>query len=140
MDCDCDDDHDQAAAMVVIDLIGTQHLAASPGTMARDVQHSSSGKGSVDVGVVEALAAQAAETIRLQTVDQIVPKSTTQGHGSERFMKVGNMHAWQHACLTHACWKILTCMFAHVTEGEQSCPENDRGGGDVQMPFHGVLR
>ncbi len=74
-------------------------------TMARDVQHSLSRKGSVDVGLVE--AAQAAETIHLQTVDQIVPKSTTQGHGSKRFMKVGNMHAWQHACLTRSCWKIL---------------------------------
>ena len=93
MDCDGDDDHDQAAAMVVIDLIGTQHLAASPGTMARDVQHSSSGKGSVDVGVVEALAAQAAETIRLQTVDQIVPKSVPATDSAQRIHKVGHMHA-----------------------------------------------
>jgi hypothetical protein len=97
MDCDCDDDHGEAAAMAVIDLIGTQHDADSPGTMARDVQHSWSGKSSVDVGLVD--AAQAAETIHLQTVDQIVPKSTTQGHCSEGFMKVDNMHDWQHACL-----------------------------------------
>ena len=81
-----DDDQGSAAYMAVIDVLGSQ----------ADDQGPSSGKGRVGSEASRRLrdeAAEAAETQRLLTVDQIVPKSAPATDSAQGIHKVGHMHA-----------------------------------------------
>ena len=90
------DDDPSAADMAVIDVLGSQVDPQDGARSPADDQGPSSGKGRVDSEASRrsrAEAAEAAETQRLLTVDQIVPKSAPATDSAQRIHKVGHMHA-----------------------------------------------
>ena len=91
-----DDDQGSAAYMAVIDVLGSQVDPQDGARSPADDQGPSSGKGRVGSEASRRLrdeAAEAAETQRLLTVDQIVPKSAPATDSAQEIHKVGHMHA-----------------------------------------------